>query len=63
MFRYHVKYWDEDIKEPQEEKGLCGAEDYGHAAQRIADFYGKDNIVEMTLYETEDILTDSELSD
>lgn len=61
MFRYEINYWDEDMQESATEKGIVSAATYGGAAEKIVSYYGKDNIIDIRLYELEDILTDEDV--
>jgi len=61
MYRYEVNFWDEDNREPVLEKGLVAGSDYGEATNRLAGYYGKDNIIDIKIYELEDIIIDEDI--
>lgn len=61
MFHYTVDFWDDKIKESQQETGLVGAATYSEAAQQISDYYGADNIVTMSMTQWEDLVTTDDL--
>lgn len=67
MFEYTVKYWPEEENEaascpkPIIERGLVTGESYGAAATRIAEYYGVNNLIEITICETYDILNEEEI--
>ena len=63
MFRFEVNWWDGDFNEISNEKGIVAAVDYGTAANRLVEEYGKENIVDIKLYELEDVLVDEEITD
>ena len=51
MFCYKVKFWDDFDEVTKELNGLLSAEDYGSAANRIIDYYGKENVITLMLEE------------
>lgn len=61
MFHYTVDFWDDEIKESQQETGIVGATTYSEAAQRISDYYGADNIVTISMTQWEDLITTDDL--
>lgn len=61
MFRYEINFWDEFIQKSSFEKGFVCANSYGDAANKIIEFYGKDNVEDIKLCELENILTDDEI--
>ena len=63
MFRYEVNYWDEFTDEPMFEKGFVGAETYGSAADKVAEYYGAKNVVDIKLYEIEGLITDTDINE
>lgn len=63
MYRYTVNFWDELKNEPATDSGLVGGSTYGEAANRVVDYYGQKNVVDITLYEVESVLCDDELAD
>lgn len=63
MYRFEVNYWDELSHEPATDKGIVAAEDYGHAANRLVEYYGSENIVDIKLCELNDILLDEDVTD
>ena len=56
MFYYKVHYWDDYNQEPADENGVLAAADYGEAALKVVDHYGKDNVGTLALSEWEDAL-------
>ncbi len=61
---YKVHYWDEIDHEPKTEKGLVNSNTtIGSAVDRVCEFYGKDNIVSIEVYETEDVVSEGEISE
>jgi hypothetical protein len=63
MFRFEVNWWDKDFNDMSNEKGIVAAADYGAAANRVVEYYGKENVVDIKLYELEDVLVDEEIAD
>ena len=61
MFRFNVSWWDETEK--CEEKGIVHGTDYGDAANRLVNYFGRANIISLELYELNDILIDEEVAD
>lgn len=63
MYCYVINFWDEIDNTDCTEKGIVGASSYGEAAQKITDYYGAKNVIEIKLYESEDVLCQDELLD
>lgn len=66
MFEYKVRYWDElDERGTSiiDTHGICAANTYGEAAERVLKYFGKDNVIYMALCQMEDVLDEEELSD
>ena len=63
MFEYTVKYWPEEdeVIQPIIERGIVTGKDYGTAANRIVEYYGIKGLIELTLCETYDILSEEEI--
>lgn len=62
FFRYTVKYNDEDSNdEVKVEKGLVAQKNYGKACNYVVEYYGIDNVIEVTLEAWVEIMTDEEL--
>ena len=61
MFRFNISWWDE--REKLEEKGIVHGTDYGDAANRLVDYYGREHIISIELYELDDIVTDEDVTD
>ena len=61
IVRYNVKFWDSDESVTREEGGITVGKDYGEAVNRIVDFYGKEDIISLSVYACDDILTDEDL--
>ena len=70
LFYYTVFFWPED-KDMYEshcdkngtvtEHGIIAAEDYGKAVNRVVEDFGKDNIIEISIYELENPLSMEEI--
>ena len=63
MYRYTVNFWDELRNETATDSGLVAGSTYGEAANRVVDYYGQKNVVDIALYETEFVLCNDELAD
>ena len=61
MYRYEVTYWNSEISDPEFEKGIVAATDYGDAANKVVDYYGQENIIDIKLYILEYLLTDEDI--
>ena len=61
MFKYQVDFWDEFNKISTTEQGLTSAISYGEAAEKITDFYGKDNIYSIYIEAWGNILTKDDI--
>ena len=72
MFYYTVSFWPED-KDMYEghldnrgivtEHGIISAKNYGKAVNRVVEFYGRDNIIEIGIYELENPLCMEEIQE
>lgn len=63
MYRYEINYWDSFDHATLNEKGICAGKDYGDAANKLIEFYGKDYVIDIKLSEIEDILIDCEIKE
>ena len=61
MFCYKVHFFDKFDQKTKTDSGLVAANDYGTAANKLVDFYGKENIKILGLYEVNDILLQDEI--
>lgn len=68
MFEYTAKYWhveEEDkvasFPKLMIERGLVAGENYGAAATRVSEYYGVENLVELTIRETNYTLNEEEI--
>lgn len=72
LFYYTVSFWPED-KDMYEghcnkngtvtEHGIIAAKNYGKAVNRVVEYFGKDNIIEIGIYELENPLSMEEAQD
>lgn len=62
IVRFKVKYWDSDEKVVQTEGGITEAESLGGAVDKIADSI-EEEIIEVSVYECDDIIYDFDLED
>ena len=63
LVRYNIKYWDEMERAILNEQGLTTGENLGNAVNKICDWYGANNVHEITVYECEEVLIDEEIKD
>jgi hypothetical protein len=64
MIRYKIDYLDHENKKTKTDMGVVSIEGtIGAHVDRILRFYGKENLVSLSLYECEDLLCDEELKD
>lgn len=72
LFHYTIRFLCENddifINERDEhgivtERGLIAANNYGDAAQRIAEYVGEENVVDLSIYECENPLCYDDLKD
>ena len=64
MFRYKVRYNDElENYTIKTESGIVVAANYSEAADRVVEFYGRDNIVVLGLYEIDQVIAEPEIRD
>lgn len=64
MFAYCIEYVNEEnpIETLNETGVVCGV-DYGEATNRVVEFYGRENILSIKIYECEDVLTEDDVFD
>ena len=63
MFYYCVDYWDLVENEPRQEAGLLANATYKDAAEKVIEFYGKENVTSVYLEEWDDPLVEDEAID
>ena len=61
IFRYEVEYWDEIEEKESSEKGIACGETYGKVTDSIVDYYGKDNIFSVKVFELDNCICDEEI--
>lgn len=62
MFKFEVNFWDEYGQEPNFERGVVGENSFGAAAEQVANYYGQDNIISLTLEELDSIILEEDIS-
>ena len=63
LVRYEIEFWDEIDEEVRIEKGLSAGKDLGEAVNRITNYYGKNNVNSIKVYECEEVLCDEEIKE
>lgn len=62
MVRYEIDYWDEQTGEREHERGLVSIQGtVGNHVDHLYNYFGKDNVIEVKIYECFDVLSDKEL--
>ena len=62
MVRYEIDYRDECTDERQHERGLISIQGtIGNHVDYLYNYFGKDNAIEVKIYECFDVLSDTEL--
>ena len=62
MVRYEIDYWDEETGEHKHERGLVSIQGtVGNHVDRLYNYFGKDNVIEVKIYECFNVLSDVEL--
>ena len=62
IIRYKVKYWEDNVLNT--EYGFSASESsIGQAVDRVYDYYGKNNVTEISLYECEQTMCDDEIKE
>ena len=51
FYKYKVTYFDESKDEEVPSEGIVWGDNYGDAANRVVEDYGKDNLIDIYLYE------------
>ena len=57
MFYFNISYFDPDTKETRYEHGIVAAHTYMDAMGELSEYYGEDELIEVTLFP----MTDSNL--
>lgn len=57
MFYFNISYFDPDVKETRYEHGIVAAHTYMDAMSELSEYYGEDELIEVTLFP----MTDSNL--
>lgn len=63
MYYYVVEYWDNLDQESRIDSGVISAENYSAAANKVEEYYGSENVVELKFSKLEEILSEDELMD
>lgn len=65
IVRYVAEYWDGDSPcKPSKEGGIvCANNTIGEAVDKVYDYYSKENMVSIQVYECEDIMADYEIKE
>ena len=64
ILRYEINFWDEVNREPQYEKGIAAqGNTVGEIVNNIYEYYGKNNVESLKIYECDDIMYDEELEE
>lgn len=64
IIRYKVEYWDELDREIKFEGGIAAdGKTVGEMVDNIYEYYGKNNISSLKIYECEGIMCDEELEE
>ena len=51
FYKYKVTYFDESKDDEVPSEGIVWGDNYGDAANRVVEDYGKDNLIDIYLYE------------
>ena len=72
LFYYTVSFWPEDTDMYEDhrsksgsvtEHGIIAAKNYGKAVNRVVEYYGHDNIIEIGIYEMENPISMDEVQE
>lgn len=63
MYYYVVEYWNKFDQESCIESGVLSASNYSAAADKVEEYYGSEDVVELKLSKLEEILSEDELMD
>lgn len=65
IIRYEVEYWNDIEQKSATEKGIAGGgstETIGSVVDRIYEYYIKENVTSLKVYECMDIMCDEEIN-
>lgn len=62
LFVYHVEFYDEVTSEDTSEKGITCGNDIGDAANKITEWYGKNNVYSLKLTPYEQVITEEDIT-
>jgi len=63
MYHYVADFWDEIDEQRKIEQGFLAASSYSEAIDCVIEYYGKENIFEVTLCKDNDLLTESDIKE
>lgn len=63
LIHYKIDFWDELDNKNNHDEGFTSGTTLGEGVNRICKFYGNDNVIEITVYATGDVLTKDEVYD
>lgn len=63
LIHYLAEYHDEFTNVKEKEEGITFGNTLGEGTDKVVDFYGKDYIIAVEVYEMEDVYTGREIND
>jgi len=61
MYHYYVEFWDELDQKNRSDSGLTWGATYGDAANRVVEYYGRDNVISVQLSEWESVVPEEDV--
>lgn len=63
MFNYSLNYWDQESMAKRHDTGIVAADSYSDAADKLCEYFGKENIINLFLCQWEDVIPEADLRD
>ena len=63
LVRYEIEFWNEIDGTNRIGKGFSTGKNLGEAVNCITNYYGKNNVISIKVYECEEVLCDEEIKE
>ena len=62
IVRYEIEFWNDETREIESDSGIAArGNDIGEIVNNLYDYYGKEDVASLKIYQCEDIMTDYDL--
>ena len=63
MFRYEVAFLNDVTNSEDYDRGFVSGKTYGEAADKLVEYFGKDAIYNLKLFEYDEVISDTEMKE